>query len=1056
MFGEIIRFFARHRTAANLLMVLMIAIGGLSAARLNKQFFPDVDIEIVAVSVEWSGATAEDVDANIVRTLEPELRTLANVKTVASTSFEGLARINVEFEFGADMQKALADVEAAVGRVRLPVEAKAPNIIKGEFYDVITRATLYGSLDLEALRWHAKGIKEDLLQRGADRVQIIGLPEPEILIEVAEADLTRLGLSLTDIQAAIAAAAVDVPAGRFADGALRVRSLGKRETAAEFADIEILVRPDGSSVRLGEVAQLTDSYAEPALLLSHRGQPAVELLIERGKTSDSLATHKVVQAYLDEKAEKLPAGLSLTQHEVAALLILDRIMLMVKNGLGGLVLVCLVLFLFLPGRVAFWVAVGIPVAFLATFGVMLVSGQSINMISLFGLIMALGIVVDDAIVIGEHAEHLRERRKLPIEEAAVLAAARMGPPVVSAMLTTVAAFLPLFIIKGIIGVIIAAIPAVVCAVLVASLIECFFILPAHLSHSGIGKQGYKVSAFRRGFDNGFGFLRDRLFAPAVRAAFRFRYVTLAFAFGLLIFSVGMIAGGRVPFVFFSSPEADRLYANVVMASGSTRQQTEKMVAEMERALDVVHDEMTDGRRDLLVFAYSQIGRNIGAGDTGEAVSKADDLRAGLLVELVTADQRQIRSADFVDALRAEIRPLPGLERLLVRAPEGGPPGRDLDLRVMGDNLAQLKRVAGEMVQLIDAIPGTSDLEENLNYGAEERIIRLTPLGRSLGFSVSSVGAQLRAALDGAVVQRFARADDEVTVRLTRPDSELSDDRLGSLRLITRTGSFVDLAEIATIEQRLGFSVVRRKDGFREVAVQGELDENVINTAQLTEILQAGELPGRLAGEGLRYRFDGRDQEQGEAFADMQTGAILALLSIYVILAWVFSSWMRPFAVMIMIPFGLIGAVFGHFVMGLSLSILSMFALIALAGIVVNNSIILVATIDRRLADLGGGDEHLEEAIVQGAADRLRPVLLTSMTTIGGLSTLMFETSLQAQFLIPMAATITFGLGVTTCLVLFVVPATLGAGRDIGQLAAGLFRLISRPFIWLFSIGSRAG
>ncbi len=266
MFGEIIRFFARHRTAANLLMVLMIAIGGLSAARLNKQFFPDVDIEIVAVSVEWSGATAEDVDANIVRTLEPELRTLANVKTVASTSFEGLARINVEFEFGADMQKALADVEAAVGRVRLPVEAKAPNIVKGEFYDVITRATLYGSLDLEALRWHAKGIKEDLLQRGADRVQIIGLPAPEILIEVAEADLTRLGLSLTDIQAAISAAAVDVPAGRFADGALRVRSLGKRETAAEFADIEILVRPDGSSVRLGEVARLTDAVEEPALL----------------------------------------------------------------------------------------------------------------------------------------------------------------------------------------------------------------------------------------------------------------------------------------------------------------------------------------------------------------------------------------------------------------------------------------------------------------------------------------------------------------------------------------------------------------------------------------------------------------------------------------------------------------------------------------------------------------------------------------------------------------------------------------------------------------------
>ncbi len=339
---------------------------------------------------------------------------------------------------------------------------------------------------------------------------------------------------------------------------------------------------------------------------------------------------------------------------------------------------------------------------------------------------------------------------------------------------------------------------------------------------------------------------------------------------------------------------------------------------------------------------------------------------------------------------------------------------------MGDDLEQLKQAAQDIILIADAVPGTTDIEENLNYGAEERIIRLSPLGRSLGFTVQSIGSQLRASLDGAVVRRFPRGDEVVTVRLALPENEVSTDSLGSLRLITPQGSYVPLADVATIERRLGFSIVRRQDGFREVAIQGDLDDDVINTTGAKEALINGEFGKYTEQNNLRYRFDGRDQEQGEAFADMASGGILALLCIYTILAWVFASWTRPFAVMIMIPFGLIGAVVGHYVMGMNLNILSLFALIALSGIVVNNSIILVATIERRLEEADGSHE---EAIVQGTTDRLRPVFLTSMTTIGGLSTLMFETSLQAQFLIPMATTIVFGLAFTTTLVLFVVPAT---------------------------------
>ena len=400
----------------------------------------------------------------------------------------------------------------------------------------------------------------------------------------------------------------------------------------------------------------------------------------------------------------------------------------------------------------------------------------------------------------------------------------------------------------------------------------------------------------------------------------------------------------------------------------------------------------------------------------------------------------MRVDDFVNALRADVAPQPGLERLLVRAPTGGPPGREFDLRLMGDDLELLKLTAREMVQVVDAIPGTTDIDENLDYGAEERIIRLTSFGRSLGFTVSSIGNQVRASLDGAVVKRFPRGDEEVTVRLAMPRDDLTTDNIGQLRLITPQGTYVDLEDVATVEPRLGFSVVRRQDGFREVAIQGDLDDKVINTTQAKEAMIKGGLDEAVTSKGLRYRFDGRDQEQGEAFADMSTGGTLALICIYVILAWVFSSWSRPFAVMIMIPFGLIGAVVGHYVMGLSMNILSLFALIALSGIVVNNSIILVATIERRLEELDG---KFEEAVVSGAVDRLRPVLLTSMTTIGGLSTLMFETSLQAQFLIPMATTLVFGLAVTTALVLFLVPATLGIGNDIGRLLRGIFSPLAR-------------
>lgn len=1030
-------FFIRHRTAANLLMFLMLAVGMISLNQLNRQFFPNFDVEVIGISVQWTGATAEDMDANIIQPLEPELRTIANVKKVISNSYEGLSTTQIEFEFGTDMQKALADVENAVGQVDFPEESETPRVVKGEFFDVISNLVISGPYDLASLRIIAKDIKEDLQRRGVDKIEMMGLPDEIISIEVSQNELARLGLSLNDISRAISQTTLDVPAGSLADGALRVRSLGQIKTAKEYERIEVQIRPDGSRITLGEIATIREDVESPATTLERNGMPAVILTFKRGKSNDSLTINQVVQDWLVDYRNKAPASLAIEQYDVRAELIKERINLLVTNGAGGLVLVICVLFLFLSMRVAFWVAAGIPVAFLATFGVMLAMDQTINMISLFGLIMALGIVVDDAIVIGEHAEYLRQRRGLSMHEAAALSATRMGPPVISAMLTTVAAFLPLFLVKGIIGVIIAAIPMVVVAVLIASLIEVFFVLPAHLAHFG-GKVSEKTSGFRYHFDRGFNAFKNGPFKRLVEISISWRYATIALSIAMLMLSVGMLAGGRVNFVFFSSPEADIAYGNIVMAPGTSRSQTKAMLDVVEAAAFRAEEKITNGEGGLINFHIAVLGTTM-SDMPDEAPTGSSNIQAGVVVELLTADKRNVRIDDFLAVWESEVTPIAGLERLTIRAPRGGPPGRDMDVRLMGENLEDLKAAGREVEFLLKSVPTASGVAENLSYGAEERIVRITPYGQSLGLSVSNIGQQLRASLEGAVVTRFPRGDEEVTVKISLPDDEVLTDNIGDVQIITASGQYVSLQEVATVENRLGFSVVRRQDGFREVAVQGDLNGQVISTPEALQIVKQGGLEAIADKYGLRYRFDGRDQEQSEAFADMGTGALLALICIYIILSWVFSSWSQPLAVMIMIPFALIGAVLGHYIMGLTMTILSMFALIALAGIVVNNSIILVSTIERRMEESEG---NWMSAIVSGTVDRLRPVILTSVTTICGLSTLMFERSLQAQFLIPMATTIVFGLAITTLLVLFVVPSMLAIGIDFGN---GMDRLRHRLF-----------
>ena len=1031
-----LKFFVEHRTSANIIMILMIVVGLLSIGRLNKQFFPDFEVEVVGVSVDWPGATAEEIDKNIVQLLEPELRPISGVKKVSSKSVEGVGVTNVEFNYGYDMQKGRTDIETAVSRINFPQKANKPKIVVGEFFDTVTRIVLSSNMPLSELRLISKKLKEALLNSGVDKVDIQGLPKEEILIEIPQIETARLKLSFNQIANLIKSETQDVSGGSFADGSLRVRTEGEKRLVETFNKLELKNSISGGRIILQDIAKISSSFEQGSILKSVDGNPAVELWVRRSKTSDALKVSENVEKVILKSKNIIGNTVKIETYNTAANLIEERITLLVKNGLSGLCIVLAVLFLFLSRNTAIWVALGIPIAFLATFGVMLVSGQSINMISLFGLIMALGIVVDDAIVVGEHSSYLKTKRRLNSSQAPVVAATRMSMPVISAMLTTVAAFIPLFMVKGVIGEIIAAIPWVVCAVLVASLIECFLVLPAHLAH--FDKKKVEEGKFRLWFDKRFISFQEGIFKRFITLTFNYRYVTFMFAIGMFIVSVGMMSGGRVMFSFFPTPEADIIIANFKMHSGTTRSKTEEMLNKLEGGLIKTSKEFSTSP-DLVKFSMSTIGGRTSFSNGSGPNSKGSDLLGSMVVELKTADKRKIRTNQFIKEWKDNIQFVEGLDKLTIRSPSGGPPGRDLDIRFQGDKLETLKIASNELIEIARTIPGVTSLNDNLEFGVQEKILTLNNKGQSLGLSILNIGEQVRSAINGIIISEFPKADEEVVVRLKLSEREKLTDMINDLRIITPLGTSFKLQEVITISEKIPFASINRKNGFREVTITGDLFPALMNTSEARQFLLNNGLPEIAKKHNLNYRFDGRDLEQKETFADMQIGSIIGLLLIYIILAWVFKSWTRPFSIMIMIPFAFIGAVLGHYLLGLTMSILSMFALLALAGIVVNNSIILVSTIERRFDDLLSqnnkdrqDDKVINEAIIAGVVDRFRPVLLTSLTTIGGLSALLFEKSLQAQFLIPMAATIVFGLGITAFLVLVIVPSMMGISNDFSS------------------------
>ncbi|HRM69523.1 MAG TPA: efflux RND transporter permease subunit [Thauera phenylacetica] len=1018
---------AGHKVAANVLMLLAFVLGTIGITRMNVQFFPTFELDVISVRVVWTGASAEDVEIGITAPLEERLKTVDGLKKMSSTSAQGVASITLELHEDTDALLALDQVRQRVDEFRnLPRDAETPEVSRVSRYEPIARLLVRGG-SVEELRPWVRRFESELLAAGIDRITLTGLPEERIAIEVPAAALETLGLSLVQVGDRIGQLARDFPAGIAgeADGAREIRGLEQRRSADAFAPLPVVSDALGV-VRLGEIARLTREPRNNELALFERGDAVVELQLQRSESGHSLKAARVLENWLEKTRPTLPPSIRLEVFDAQWQLISERIELLVNNGLSGLLLVVAVLYFFLPGRVAFWVMIGVPTAFLATLALMYVLGGTLNMMSLFALIMALGIIVDDAIVVSEDADTHRHLGEGPAQ-AALGGARRMLWPVVASSLTTVAAFLPLMMVGGIIGNILGDIPSVMVAVIAASLLECFLILPAHLRGALAGAGALEHSALRTRIDAGFARFRDGPFRRLVERALAWRGATVAFTFGLMVLAVGLIAGGRIGFVFFPTPEGQVIYANATFVAGTPRAHTEAFLGELERALFAAEAELGGG---LVQTAVARLGGTISSGSGGSA--RGDQL-AGIMVELVPPDTREVRNERFLAAWREKLPAVAGLELLTFTARQSGPPGRDINIRLTGDDADALKAAALELAETLKSIPGVSEPEDDMPYGREQLVYRLTPAGEALGLTTESLGRQLRAAFDGALAQLVQVGRDELEVRVMLPREERSRlDVFERINVSLPDGRFVPLASVATWESRRGFEALRHAQGRLAVEVSAAVDSHVSNANVVQAELERDTLPRLAHKYGFEFSFEGRSADQRETLADMKAGLVLGLGLIYLVLVWSFSSWSWPLVVMSAIPLGLAGAIFGHWVLGIDLTILSMFGLFGLAGIVVNNSIILVSLF-KELQHKGAG---LQEALVGASCGRLRAVLLTSLTTVGGLTPLLFERSLQAQFLIPMAASIAFGLGFSVLLVLFFVPALLSLLESLRAWTAG--------------------
>ena len=1017
----------------------MLLAGAVSFPQMRAQFFPDVIIDNVTVSVRWDGAGPEDVDRAIVQILEPVLLGIEGVTSTSAKSSEGSARILMEFEPGWDMARGTDDTQIAVDSVanQFPGDADDPRVSRGFWRDRVTDVVISGPVGVEQLALFADEFVTRLFAAGVTRSSIRGVAAGSTIVEVDSLSLIRHDVSMAQIASAIGEEAKADPAGDVA-GSARIRTGVAKRSARDVAKIVLRSNADGSGLTVGDVASVIEEGVDRNRAYFVGDASAISIRIDRSNQGDAIEIQAQVQGVAEAMMETLPPQVNVELIRTRSEAISARLAMLLENGLQGLGLVLLLLFLFLNVRTAFWVAAGIPAAMAAAIALMYLSGLTINMISLFALIITLGIVVDDAIVVGEHADfRARVLGETPMV-AAENAAKRMFTPVFSATLTTVIAFFGLVAIGGRFGDLIADIPFTVIVVLIASLAECFLVLPNHMAHS------ISTSGRIRWYDlpsHMMNYLLDQfkkfLFRPFIRFIIWARYPVFAAVVLALASQAVLFINGDVQWRFFNAPERGSVTGNFAMAPGATRADSIAQMQAFQKAVEEVGATYTEKYgRSPVDFAMAEIGGNTGRGLAGADTKEPDQL-GSIAVELIDADLRPYSSFAFVADLQDAVRRHPLVETISFRGWRSGPGGDALDVQFSGASAQTLKAASEALQTALAQYPEVSAVEDTLAYDKEELILELTPQGQSLGLTIDTLGRILRNRLNGIEAASFPDGPRSATIRVEVPTGELTADFTDRMLIRTAAGDYVPLADIVTVQQRSGFSTVRRENGIQVISVTGDISEDDPARAQsIIAELEETILPKIAEETQVAFNLAGLAEQEDDFRNDATRGLVLTLAGIFMTLAWIFSSWTRPLVVMAIIPFGLVGTIYGHWWHEIPLSLFSVIGLIGMVGIIINDSIVLVTTIDEYAKERG-----LFPAILDGVTDRLRPVLLTTLTTVLGLSPLLYETSSQAQFLKPTVITLVYGLGFGVILVLIVVPALMAMQADVGAQVASFKRAL---------------
>ncbi|MBW1895992.1 MAG: efflux RND transporter permease subunit, partial [Deltaproteobacteria bacterium] len=1000
--------------------------------------FPEVSLDRISISMEYPGASPAEVEEAIVRRIEENVAGRAGIKRIDSLAREGFASVTIEVMKGWSLQELLDEVKAEVDRITtFPNEAEEPVVQEITRRTQVLNVAVYGDAPESTIKHLTERVKDDITNLpGITLAELSGIRKGEIHIEVSEETLRSYEITLGQVAEAVRRASLDLPAGsvKTTGGEILVRTKGRRYYAPDYRDVAVITRADGSKVTLGEIANLRDGFEDVDLNIRFQGKPSGVIEVFRVADQNALDVAATVKQYIEEARSTLPEGVDISFYRDRSRVLKSRINLLLKNMAIGLVLVSIILGIFLNVRLAFWVTLGIPISFMAGLIILPSLDVSINMISLFAFIMVLGIVVDDAIVVGESAFRKHEEGSAPLE-GAIQGTLEVGRPVVFAVLTTVAAFWPLLLGSGTMGKIMRNIPIVVMVVLLGSLVECLLILPAHLVRSKRGskkrEEQKRTARWLKQFIRG-------PYAQLVDFCVRWRYATVALGILMLLLTIGVYLGGFIKFTLFPRVESDQLVCSLTMPAGTPAERTAEIVGHLERyakeALEEADKERPENAPPLLKNSVTLLGMHgRGHGPTAAGPQSGGHL-AQVKIELLAGEERDVTASELVNLWRDKIGIIPDAESITFQSALFSV-GNPIEVHLSLDNHDRLLDAAEELKGELTKYPGVFDVSDSFLPGKKEMQLKLKPAARSLGLTLNDLAQQVRHAFYGAEALRFQRDRDEVKVMVRYPEAKrksLGD--VEQMRIRTPDGSGVPFSEVAEVKMEQGYSSIQRAQRLRVIKVTADVDGAVANANEVRIDLENRFLP-QLQNSylGLRYAMEGEGKEQKESLSDVSQGFIIALFLIYALLAIPFKSFTQPLVVMGAIPFGMVGAMAGHLIMGLNLSLLSLFGIVGLAGVAVNDSLLLVHAANRIRKQ--GATVH--DAVTQAGGLRFRAIILTSLTTFAGLSPMILERSLQAQFLIPMAVSLGFGVLFATGITLLLIPCGYVILEDVHGLVGNL-------------------